>query len=162
MNIKHTGPGLTLKCRVQFDREERGRLKLRPAKAAQEPTAVGRVPRIARLMALAIRCDDLLRRGEVKDLAELARVGHVTRARMTQIMNLLMLAPDIQEQILFLPLITAGREPLKEWQIRPVAAQIAWAKQRRMWKTLAGEIAAAALVISVVGGSFARSARFKG
>jgi hypothetical protein len=60
------------------------------------------IPRIARLMALAIRFDGLLRQETVRDYAELARLGKVTRARMTQIMKLLDLAPDIQEQILFL------------------------------------------------------------
>jgi len=52
-------------------------------------------------MALAIRFDDLIRRGEVRDYADLARLGHVSRARITQIMNLLNLAPDIQERLLF-------------------------------------------------------------
>jgi hypothetical protein len=54
-------------------------------------------------MALAIRFEGLLRKRTIRDLAELARLGGVTRARMTQIMQLLDLAPDIQEQILFLP-----------------------------------------------------------
>ena len=84
-------------------------------------------------MALAIRFDDLLRHGEVKDYAELARLGHVTRARVTQIMNLLNLAPEIKEAILFLPPVEAGRDPMKEWQVRPVAAEVAWARQRRRW-----------------------------
>lgn len=62
------------------------------------PTSpAGRVPRVSRLMALAIRLDRLIRDGVVTDQAELARLGHVTRARLTQIMNLLCLAPDIQE-----------------------------------------------------------------
>jgi len=61
------------------------------------------VPRIARLLALAIRFDRLLRAEQFRDYAELARLGRVSRARMTQIMKLLDLAPDIQEQILFLP-----------------------------------------------------------
>jgi hypothetical protein len=59
-------------------------------------------PRVARLMALAIRCEGLVREGTVRDYAELARLGQVTRARMTQIMNLLWLAPDLQERLLFL------------------------------------------------------------
>ena len=69
----------------------------------------GRLPRITRLMALAIRFEGLVKAGEVKDYADLARLSHVTRARMTQIMNLLLLAPDIQEAILFLPPVTRGR-----------------------------------------------------
>ena len=85
---------------------------------------------------MAIRLDDLLRRGEVKDYAELAQLGHVTRARVTQIMNLLLLAPDIQEAILFLPPVQRGHDPVKEWQVRPVAAEVAWGRQRRRWQAL--------------------------
>jgi hypothetical protein len=85
-------------------------------------------------MALAIHFDDLLRRGEVKDYADLARLGHVTRVRVTQVMNLLMLAPDIQEALLFLPAVEAGRDPVKEWQVRPIAAEPLWAEQRRAWR----------------------------
>lgn len=71
----------------------------RPQKEA-EPE-LPRIPRVARLMALAIKFQDMVDRREVKDYADLARLGYVTRARLTQIMNLLLLAPDIQEQILF-------------------------------------------------------------
>ena len=53
-------------------------------------------------MALAIRFGDLMRSGEVTSYAELARLGRVTRARMTQVMSLLSLGPNIQEEILFL------------------------------------------------------------
>ena len=53
--------------------------------------------------SLAIKFQDMVGRGEVRDYADLARLGYVTRARMTQLMNLLNLAPDIQEDILFLP-----------------------------------------------------------
>ena len=49
-------------------------------------------------MALAIRFDQLLRNGEVRDQAELAKLGQVTRARVSQIMDLLQLAPAIQER----------------------------------------------------------------
>jgi hypothetical protein len=56
------------------------------------------------------------------------------RSRVTQIMNLLNLAPDIQEAILLLPPIARGRDRVKEWQVRPIAAEAAWAKQRRMWR----------------------------
>jgi hypothetical protein len=87
-------------------------------------------------MALAIRLDQLIRDGLMTDQAELARLGHVTRARLTQIMNLLFLAPDIQEEILFLPTFEHGRNPLTERQLRPIAATLCWRKQRRMWNVL--------------------------
>ena len=87
------------------------------------------IPRIARLMALAIRFDGLLRAEEFRDYAEMADLGRVTRARMTQVMKLLNLATDIQEQILFLP-------PLKgvnERNLRPIVSLIDWNEQRPMF-----------------------------
>ncbi len=94
----------------------------------------GRVPCVSRLMALAIRFDQLIRDGVVTDQAELARLGHVTRARLTQIMNLLCLAPDIQELLLYLPMTERGRNAITEKQLRPIAATPSWSKQRQAWQ----------------------------
>ncbi len=102
-----------------------------PAPEGTEP--VGRIPRVAKLMALAIRFDDLLRTGKVRDMSELARLAHVTQPRMTQIMNLLHLAPDIQEEILFLPLVAQGRDPVAERDLRAVVLDANWACQRQHW-----------------------------
>ena len=88
-------------------------------------------------MALAIRFEQLIRTGEVADYAELARLGHVTRARITQIMNLLLLAPDIQEQLLFLPRIEGGKERIHLRQLQPIAAVPDWRKQRHLWRACA-------------------------
>jgi hypothetical protein len=90
------------------------------------------IPRIARLMALAIRFDGLLRAEEFRDYAEIARLGRVTRARMTQIMKLLDLAPDIQEQILFLP----NLKGLNERNLRPIVRRIDWKEQRPMFQKI--------------------------
>ena len=87
-------------------------------------------------MALAIRFDQLIRAGEVRDFAEIARLGHVTRARVTQVMNLLHLAPDIQEAILLLPRVEIGRGALTERDLRPIAAISDWRKQRTSWERL--------------------------
>src|SRR5262249_27765113 len=107
-------------------------------RAARKPVpeftvATGRVPRGTRLLALAHRFEKLIRDGEVRDYADLARLGHMTRARLTQIMNLLNLAPDIQEEILFLPAIENGSDPIHERQLRRVFAQPDWQKQKRIW-----------------------------
>jgi len=120
---------ITIQRKVRFG--QRGRKK----KASGKLT-VGRVPRVARLMALAIRFDQLIRDGVVADQAELARLGHVTRARLTQIMNLLSLAPEIQEALLFLPRIERGDSSIHERLLRPIAAVPDWQKQRRMWSDL--------------------------
>lgn len=90
------------------------------------------IPRIARLMALAIRFEALVRDKKIRDYAELARVGGVTRARMTQIMKLLHLAPDLQEQLLFLPAI--GK--LNERNLRAIVSRIDWSDQRRMFRKI--------------------------
>jgi len=100
------------------------------------PAAPGRVPRVSRLMALAIHFDQLIREGVVADQAELAHLGHVSRARLTQIMNLLNLAPEIQEEVLFLPSTEKGRDPISERHLRPIALAPDWHKQRGMWRML--------------------------
>ena len=76
------------------------------------------------------------------DYADLARLGNVSRARVTQIMNLLQLAPEIQEALLFLPRTVKGRDPIRERHIRPIAAEPDWRNQRRLWKCLAADIQA--------------------
>src|SRR5437879_1910650 len=75
---------------------------------AREPR--GRAPRISRLVALAHKLDGLVRSGAVKDHAELARLGHISPARVSQIMILSQLAPAIQEYLLFL---SAGEGPVR-------------------------------------------------
>ena len=78
----------------------RGVASEKPSRATdliQGSVPAGRVPRIARLMALALRFEHLVQSGTVRDYAELARLGQVSRARLTQITNLLHLAPDLQE-----------------------------------------------------------------
>ena len=126
---------------IHFRRRGRGSRKEMCQGQAPEATArpPGRVPRIARFMALAIRFEQLIQAGEVADYAELARLGHVTRARITQVMNLRLLAPDIQEQILFLPRIEGGREPVYLRQLQSITAVFDWRKQRQAWaEILAG------------------------
>jgi hypothetical protein len=128
---------LTFECQVHFHRRGQGSHKeLRNGPEPQRPAEPGRVPRIARLMALAIRFDRLLRDGVVVSYTELAALGHVTRPRISQIMNLLQLAPDIQEQILFLPRTIRGRDRLQLRQLQPIAAVLDWRKQRQLWREL--------------------------
>jgi hypothetical protein len=99
-------------------------------------TGDGGVPRVARLMALALRFEALIREGRVADYSDLARLGYVSRARLTQIMNLLLLAPDIQESILFMAPRRRGRDPIRLARLQPIALTWNWAKQRRLWKAL--------------------------
>ena len=123
---------ITIERKVHFKRGRRSRKELREGEAPPSPPP-GRVPRVSRLMALAIKFDQLIRDGVVKDQAELARLGHVSRARVTQIMNLLNLAPDIQEEILLRLPTKGGRTPLAERHLRLITRQPDWREQRKMW-----------------------------
>jgi len=133
---------MTLRIERAFHIRREGKsLELRAGEAPDPPVvSAGRVPRVARLMALALRFEDLVRNGDVADYATLARLGHVTRARVTQIMNLLTLAPDIQEEILHLPPTLKGRDTIHLRQLQPIALTLAWTRQREMWKALHNQL----------------------
>jgi hypothetical protein len=91
--------------------------------------------RIARVMALAHRLDELVRSGEVTDHRELARLGHVSPARICQYMTLLHLAPAIQEYLLFLAVSQAS--PISEVGLRRIAREPRWDRQRALFDSLA-------------------------
>ncbi len=97
------------------------------------PALAGRVPRVTRLLALAHRFDGLIRSGKIRGWAEAARLAGVTRARMTQIAKLLLLAPPIQEAILSLPVVSEGDDPCTERDLRQVVARVDWTEQKRTW-----------------------------
>ena len=120
----------TIECCVNFNERRRDSRK-RP-----DQGNAARVPRVSRLMALAIRFGDLMRSGEVTSYAELARLGRVTRARMTQVMALLGLAPDLQEEILFLSRTVKGRDRVQLRHLLPIAALSDWRQQRALWKAI--------------------------
>ncbi len=101
-----------------------------------KPAEPGRTPRIAKLMALAIRFEEKLQQGHVRDMAQLSRLGHVSRARLTQIMNLRLLAPDIQEDLLNLPRVLKGRSPIKYRDLIPILQDPIWKCQREQWKSV--------------------------
>ncbi len=95
------------------------------------PVPVCRPARVAVMLALAHKIQDAIDRGVVRDRADAARRLGLTRARMTQLLNLTLLAPDIQEQILFAKAVD-GVEPMSEKSIRGAMATISWDVQREM------------------------------
>jgi len=129
---------LTIECPVHFRGRGPGSRQSGPTagKQASSASPPARVPRIARLMALALRFEKLIRAGEVADYAELARLGRVSRARITQIANLLALAPSIQEELLFLAEVESGRDPIHLRQLQPITRMRDWCQQRRAWREL--------------------------
>lgn len=91
--------------------------------AAPAPTPE-RIARVARVLALAHHWQGLLRSGAVRDQADLARLVGVSRARVTQVMSLLWLAPDLQLKVL------GGLESPTERRLRQAARHQEWRAQR--------------------------------
>jgi hypothetical protein len=129
---------MTIDCAFHIDRRNKGRQEMQAGQSPKTPCARGRVPRVAKLLALAHRFEGLVRSGEVADYAALARLGRVSRARISQIMSLLSLTPDVQEQILFLPRTQSGRDPIQMRHLLPIAQVADWKVQRQLWAALTG------------------------
>jgi hypothetical protein len=116
-------------------RRQRTSLEAHRAPAAESPGPLG-MPRITRLMALAIKFQDLIDRREVLDYADIARLGYVTRARLTQLMNLLHLAPDIQERLLNCQDPQHSTSALTERDLREVSRIVDWSSQRHAFSLI--------------------------
>jgi hypothetical protein len=106
------------------------------ASAATSSVPSPRVPRIARILGLARHVEELVRSGTLGSYAAAARLGHISRARLSQILSLLHLAPDVQEQLLFLEHPARGRQALTLRHLLSVAAVLDWHEQRRRWRKL--------------------------
>ena len=127
------------KTKFQFHRVARGHKRIQKSDSTKKE-ALGRIPRITRLLALAIRLDAQLKNGVLKCQSEIAKLGHVSRPRVTQIMNFNLLAPDIQEEILFWPRIKQSRDPIIERELSPIMNTPSWQVQRKMWSEMIGSL----------------------
>ena len=129
-----------LLARERVERPRRGAtrslMEEQLAGTAQENLSPERVPRIARLMALALKFEQMKREGVVQNYSVLAALGQVSRSRLTQVMNLLNLAPDIQEEILFLTWETAEKCGIHERSVRQLSSHLSWPEQRARWQVL--------------------------
>jgi hypothetical protein len=113
--------------------------QLRPRHMKDAPEAApqrGKRPRVAEVLALAISFDDMIRRGIAKDYTDLARLGCISKERVSQIMRLVWLAPDIQQEILTLPRTPRGRFHVGEVALRKIAGRMLWVEQRAAWTKL--------------------------
>ena len=109
---------------------------------AETVPARGQLPRVTQVLALAIHFQDVLRRREALDYADLARFGGVSRERISQIMKLLWLAPTIQQEVLYLPPTPGGRYPISELSLRRIAKLLPWDAQRAEWTRLVERLSA--------------------
>ena len=89
--------------------------------------------RVAQMLACAHQMEAMITRAEIRDRAELAERFGFSRARITQLLDLLLLAPDLQEAILFGE-VSRGRDPIHEHSLRKIAREASWHAQRSLWK----------------------------
>lgn len=111
----------------ELHRVQRGRGKGFSAEPSPGPSR--RPARVAVTLALAHTIQRAIDRGEIRDQAEAARMLGLTRARLTQILDLTLLAPDLQEKVLE-PVAASGGEPPSERTLRTVGRASEWKRQR--------------------------------
>jgi site-specific DNA recombinase len=110
--------------------QKRARHERRNVECEERVAGPSSVPRISRLLALALKMEQMIQEGAVKNYSELARRGQVSTARITQVMNLLHLAPDLQEQVL---LGNTADHRLRESAVRKLSTVVLWSEQRNRW-----------------------------
>ena len=108
-------------------------VRITPPPPKKEPRR--RPARVAQMLALAHDVEGKLDRGEYEDQAEAARAFGFSRSKLTQLLDLTLLGPDIQEEILFLEAVD-GKEPVTERALREVVRNLIWTEQRRAWKAI--------------------------
>jgi hypothetical protein len=106
-----------------------------PAKP-ERPSREGRVPAVSRTMALAICYQELARERKLCSYEELAKLGQLTRSRVSLMLLLTNLAPAIQEELLLLPKVISGPERISEEQLRSIAKLIDWDEQIARFRSL--------------------------
>ena len=128
-----------VKVRLQSTVRQINRAPKKIAPAAAPVAERGRLPRITQVLALALQFQEMIDRGEIQRHADLARLGCVSRERISQLMALTWLAPDIQEEILRLPQMPGGRFPVSEGALRKMARLPLWGDQQQEWRQITGE-----------------------
>ena len=119
--------GATIVVRANFDRKPAGRGE------AKEPRPGRRCSgSVTHVLALAHHIERKIGDGELRDYAHAAEVLGVTRARVSQIGALTLLAPEIQEAILRLP--ETRRGAVTERQLREIVTEPLREKQMRLWR----------------------------
>jgi hypothetical protein len=98
--------------------------------------SIGRLPQVTRILALAVHFEEMIRKGDAQDYADIGRLCCLCRERVSQVTRLNYLAPDIQVELLYLPPTLTGRYPISESAVRKIANLLSWADQRAAWTEL--------------------------
>ena len=144
--IRHDDGSVTVTYKFEVTRGSKGSKRIAPATTAQQeatPPAPLRpvldqssIPKLTRLLVLGHHLDRLVRDGVVRDYTQLARLTGLSKARVTQILNLTMLPPDIQLEVLLLDSADARKHRVFEkTAARLAAAHCDWNDQRAAWNS---------------------------
>lgn len=100
---------------------------------AGPPATPSRRPaRVAVMLALAHKMRAAIEAGDAHDYVGIAQRLGFTRARITHLVDLTLLAPAIQERLLTLVAVD-GVEPVTERALRQVVRQRSWDEQWAQW-----------------------------
>ncbi len=133
MDNIHTQSALSVEYKVDFGTGN-GKQNIRKDATKKKRKSSPKLPHVTRLLALAHHLQGLVDKGVVGDYADIARLSNLTRARLSQIMNLTLLAPQIQEEILYFKYYSPLSNDLKEQTLRVVLKSPVWKEQIRRWK----------------------------
>ena len=128
-------PGIIVEFECRFQ-QKNGRKNIHMGKAVHDKLPsqpAPHIPHITKLLARAHYYQKLVDDGTVKDYAEIARLTGTSRARITQIMSLTLLAPEIQQEILFLPPGKPLPQHVKERNLRKISKTLIWEEQKAIW-----------------------------
>lgn len=124
---------ITITRKIHFQTAHRSKKTIR---SGAKPKPKKRTQRISKLMAMAICFKEILNADSSRDMADLAVAGQVSRARMSQIMNMNLLAPSIQKELIALPKTTSAIDIISIIKIQKIALEPDWQLQRKMWEVV--------------------------
>ncbi|RKG56884.1 hypothetical protein D7X30_22395 [Corallococcus sp. AB011P] len=118
---------------AHFHRVRRSKVRFREGAPPSPREVARRTAHAAGMLALAHHVESAIERGLMASAADVASQLGFTRARVTHLLDLRLLAPDIQEEVLFLEAVD-GEEPLSERVLRAIAHAGTWEVQRERWR----------------------------
>jgi hypothetical protein len=100
--IRHPDGSVTVTYKLEITRGRKGHKRVAMPAPPRERPAIdpATVPRITRMLVLGYHFERLVREGKVKNYADIARVTGLSKARVTQLVNLTLLPLEVQERVL--------------------------------------------------------------
>ena len=97
---------------------------------------IGTVPRVKRLLALAYHYDKILAENPNISQNKLASLLPITRARLTQILNLNFLSNHIKSEIMDMPNTFKGKDRISTKIVVKISQELEWDVQNEKWERM--------------------------